>query len=79
MEEIFLWLSRKGLALLNAFNYSEAIILGKAAKILRMHIINHEFKCDGRFHEGRVEDVIPLSLLEFICMTEDGVDIKSHI
>ena len=34
-----------------ASNYSAAIKLGKAAKILRGHMIDHEFKCDGRFHK----------------------------
>ena len=68
-----------GFALSQASNYSEAIILGKAAKILRRHMIDHEFKFDGRFHEGCVEDAIPPSLLEFVCMIEHGVDIKSQL
>ena len=42
-------------------------------------IIDHDFIFDGRFHEGRVEDAIPPSLLEFICMTEHGVDIKTQL
>ena len=68
-----------GFALSQVCNYSEAIILGKAAKILRWHMIDHEFKFDGWFHEGCVEDAIPLSLLEFVCMIEHGVDIKSQL
>ena len=48
-------------ALSQASNYSEAIIFGKAAKILRRHMLDHDFKFDGRFHEGCVEDAIPPS------------------
>ena len=57
-----------------ASNYYEATILGKAAKILQRHMIDHEFKFDGGFYEGCVEDAIPPSLLEFVCMIEHGVD-----
>ena len=32
--------------------YSEAIILGKAANILRRHMLNHKFKFCGTYHEG---------------------------
>ena len=48
-----------GFALSQASNYSEAIILGKAAKILRRHILDHDFKFDGRFHTDG--DAIPPS------------------
>ena len=68
-----------GFALSQASNYSEAIILGKAATILRRHMIDHEFKFDGQFHKGCVEDAIPPSLLEFVCIIEHGVDIKSQL
>ena len=50
-----------GFALSQASNYSEAIILGKAAKILRRHMLDHYLKFEGRFHEGCVEDAIPPS------------------
>ena len=50
-----------GFALSQASNYSEAIILGKAAKILRRHMLDHDFKFDGRFHEVCGEDAIPPS------------------
>ena len=42
-------------------------------------MIDHEFKFDGRFHEGCAKDAIPPSLLEFVCMIEHGVDIKSQL
>ena len=53
-------------------------VLGKAAKILRRHMIDCEFKFDGRFQGGCVEDAIPPSLLEFVCIIEHGVDIISQ-
>lgn len=68
-----------GLALSQASNYSEAIILGKAAKILRRHMTDHEFIFDGRFHESCVTDAVPPALLEFVCMIEHGADIKSQL
>ena len=68
-----------GFVLSQASNYSEAIIHGKAANILRRHMIDHEFKFDSRFHKGCVENAIPPSLLEFVCMIEHGVDIKSQL
>ena len=37
-------------------------------------MIDHEFKFDGGFYEGCVEDAIPPSLLKFVCMIEHGVD-----
>ena len=62
-----------------ASSYTEATSLGKAAKILIRHMIDHEFKFDVRFHESCVEYAIPPSLFESICMIEHGVDIKSQL
>ena len=60
-----------GFALSQASTYSEAKILGKAAR----NMIDHEVKFDGRFYDGCVEDAIPPSLLEFI----HGINIKSQL
>ena len=60
-------------------NILKPSFFGKAAKILRRHMVDHEFKFDGQFHKGCVEDASPLSLLEFVCMIEHGVDIKSQL
>ena len=68
-----------GLALSQASDYSEAIILGKAAKILRRHMLDHKSTFDGTFHEGCIEQAIPPSLLQFVGMVEHGADIKSQL
>lgn len=55
-----------GLALSQVSDYSEAIILGKAAKILRRNMLDHKTSFDGTFQEGCVEQAIPPSLLQFV-------------
>jgi len=50
--------------------YSEAIILGKAANILRRHMLDHKTTFDGTFHEGCIEQAVPLPLLQFVAMLE---------
>jgi len=59
--------------------YSEAIILGKAANILRRHMLDHKSTFDGTFHEGCIEQAIPLTLLQFVAMLKHGADIKSQL
>lgn len=68
-----------GLALSQASEYSEAFIMAKAAKILRRHILDHQSRVDGTFHEGCVKDAIPPTLLQFIGMVEHGANIKSQL
>ena len=70
---------KTGLALSQASDYSEAIILAKAAKILRRHMLDHTSKFDGTFHDGCIEEAIPSSLLQFVGMIEHGADIKSQL
>ena len=70
---------KKGTALSQASNYSEAIILVKAAKILQGHMIDHKSAFAGTFHEGYVEYAIPSTLLQFVCMIEHGAAIKSQL
>ena len=36
-------------------------------------------KCDGRFHVDSVENSIPPTLQQLVCMIEHGIDIKSQI
>ena len=59
--------------------YSEAIILGKAANILRRHMLNHKSKFCGTYHEGCIQQAIPPTLLQFVAMLEQGADIKSQL
>jgi hypothetical protein len=62
-----------------ASNYSAVIILAKAAKILRGHMIDHKSAFTGTFHERYVEYAIPSTLLQFVCIIEHGADIKSQL
>ena len=59
--------------------YSEAIILGKAANILRRHMLNRNSKFCGTYHEGCIQQAIPPTLLQFVAMLEHGADIKSQL
>ena len=68
-----------GLALSQASDYSEAIILAKAAKTLRRHMLDHTSKCDGTFHDECIEEAIPSSLVQCVGMIEHGADIKSQL
>ena len=60
-------------------DFSDAIILSKAANILRKHMLAHEWKFDGRFHVDSVENSIPPTPQQFVCLVEHGVGIKSQI
>ena len=68
-----------GSVLSQATDYSEALILNKAAKILRRRMISKGFSFGGNFYDGCVEDSLPPALLQFVCMIEHGVDIKSQL
>ena len=68
-----------GSALSQACEYDDAMILGKAAKILRTQMLNHKASFDGTFHEGCIEEAVPSSLLQFVGMIEHGADIKSQL
>ena len=50
-----------GLALSQVSDYSEAIILDKAAKILRRHMLDHKSTFDGIFNEGCIEPQAPVA------------------
>jgi hypothetical protein len=63
--------------LVQASNYSKAIIFAKAAMILRM--IHHKSAFAGTFHGGCVECAIPSTPLQFVCMIEHGADVKSQL
>ena len=62
-----------GLALSKASEYKEAIILGKAAKISRRHMLDHKSIFNVTFDDGCVEDTVPLSLLQFVGMVDHGL------
>ena len=68
-----------GSFLLQATDYSEAVLLNKAAKIMRRQMISQEFSFGGSFYDGYVEESLPPAVLQFICMIEHGVDIQSKL
>ena len=68
-----------GPVLSQASDYSDAIILSKAASFLRNQIIKHKSKFNGNFDEQCIDDSIPPILLQFVCMIEHGADIKSQL
>lgn len=68
-----------GFALADTCDFSEAIVLAKAAKILRKHMLDHKSTFDGAFCMESLEDTVPSSLLQFVGMVEHGADIKSQI
>ena len=68
-----------GSVLSQATDYSEALILNKAAKILRRQMISKGFSFGGSYYDGCVDDSLPPALLQFVCMIEHGVDIKSQL
>lgn len=70
---------KQGRDVLLASEDSEALIMAKAAKILRRHILDHQSRFDGTFHEGCIKEAIPPSLLQFVGMVEHGADIKSQL
>jgi hypothetical protein len=48
-----------GPVLSSASSYTDALLLGKAAKILWKDMINHKFTFDGHFNEATVDKAVP--------------------
>ena len=68
-----------GSVLSTPVDYTEAIIITKAAKILRQRMIDHKSVFAGTFDDNCVEDSIPPVLFQFVSMLEHGTDIKSQL
>ena len=68
-----------GSILAEAVKYGDAVHLAKAASILRKQMLGHKPKSNAIFHNGCIEEAIPPSLLELVCMIEHGADIKSQL
>ena len=64
-----------GTILSKVSEYSDAITLAKAAQILRKQML----ACKSPDLEKCIDNTIPPGLLQFVCMIEHGVDIKSQI
>lgn len=67
-----------GKALAQSSDLSEAVIIAKAANILRKSILDHQSRFDGTFSEPCVRNSVPPLLLQFVGMLEHGADIKSR-
>ena len=68
-----------GAILEQASKYGEAIHLAKAAEMIRRDMLQHKSQFDITFHDGCLEQAVPASLLQFVCMIEHGADIKSQL
>ena len=79
-RDVFLAFNKDlGTALSQSSEYSEVVLIAKAAKILRKIILNHHSSFDGTFPEGSIQNATPTLLLQFIGMVEHGGDIKSQL
>lgn len=68
-----------GSILANASKYGEAVHLAKAAGLIRREMLKHKAQWNGTSPDGCLEDAVPPSLLQFVCMIEHGADIKSQL
>lgn len=79
-REIWFAYKRKmGEALATACDYNDALIVAKAAKILRKQMLEHEIEYDGTLTAGTRRESVPPSLLEFVSVLQSGGDIKSQL
>jgi len=68
-----------GKIIAQASKYGEAMHVAKAAGIIRNDMLKHKRPFNGTFHDGCLADSVPASLLQFVCMIENGADIKSQL
>ncbi|XP_064117878.1 uncharacterized protein LOC135223345 [Macrobrachium nipponense] len=68
-----------GSILSEASHYGEAIHLAKAAGIIRQDKLCQKSNFSSYFLGKDLEQAVPPSLLQFVCMIEHGADIKSQL
>lgn len=68
-----------GLILAQAIQYGDAVHLAKAAEMIRRDLLQHKSEFSIMSVDGCLEETVPPSLLQFVCMIEHGADIKSQI
>ena len=68
-----------GAILAEASRYGEAIHLAKAAGMIQHDMLQHKSQFNSTCLDGCLEDAVPSSLLQFVCMIEHGTDIKSQL
>ena len=57
----------------------DAINLAKSAAIIRKEMLPQKWTFEKTLEGSNIEEAIPPSLVQFICMIEHGADIKSQI
>ncbi|KAK6167165.1 hypothetical protein SNE40_021260 [Patella caerulea] len=62
-----------------ASRYGDTIHLAKAGEIIRGDILCQKSNFSSNFHDKGLEQAVPPSLLQFVCMVEHGADIKSQL
>lgn len=68
-----------GTLLAQASKYGEATHLAKAAAVIRQDMLQHKSHFSPAVDMACIEQAVPQSLLQFVCMIEHGVEIKSQI
>ena len=68
-----------GAILAEASTYGEVIHLANAAGMIRRDMLQHKSQFNSTCLYGCLEDAVPSSLLQFVCMIEHGTDIKSQL
>lgn len=68
-----------GSLLAQTSKYGEAIHLAKTAAMIRQDMLSHKSNSSSIFNKADVEQAVPQSLLQFVCMIEHGADIKSQL
>ena len=58
---------------------SDVIHLAKAASIICGEMLAHKWNLEKTLQGDAIEESVPASLLEFVCMLEHGADIKSQL
>ena len=62
-----------------ASKYSEAIHIAKATEFIWKEMLQQTTTFANAFHDNVIEEAVPPSLLQFVCMVEHGADIKSQL
>jgi len=68
-----------GSILAQASRYGDAIHLAKAAGMIKRDMLYHKSHFSSTFNNGDLEQAVPPSLLQFVCMIKHGADIKSQL
>lgn len=69
-----------GSILAEANKYGDAIHLARAAAMIRSDMLDHKSQFSTTFSvDDNVNNVVPQSLLQFVCMISHGSDIKSQL